>query len=186
MKRHLLILLCLTLAAALLTGAGLALAADQFELIGSVKCKMCHKKDSSGNQWAKWEGSQHAKAFATLASDEAKAIATEKGLGDPQKEAACLKCHATQHFLGSEVKANAKGKYADTEGVGCEACHGPGSAYKKKSIMKDSELSKQNGLHTPEGESFCIKCHNEESPTFEAFNYKERWAKITHPVPTEE
>ena len=186
MKHHLLTLFCLVLAAALLTGAGLALAADQFELVGSAKCKMCHKKDASGNQWAVWENSQHAKAFATLASDESKAIAKDMGLGDPQKEAACLKCHATQHFLGSEVKASAKGKYADAEGVGCEACHGPGSAYKKKSIMKDSELSKQNGLLMPEGESFCLKCHNEESPTFEAFVYEEQWVEIIHMVPAEE
>ena len=88
------------------------------EIVGAPKCKSCHKS-KTGDQWAKWEGSKHAGAFATLGTDAAKKIATEKGLGDPQTEEACLKCHVTQAFLGRDVVINVKNKYLDSEGVGC-------------------------------------------------------------------
>ena len=32
-------------------------------------------------------------------------------------------------------------------------------------------------------ENQCKTCHNDESPTFKEFNFKEMWAKIAHPVP---
>ena len=40
----------------------------------------------------------------------------------------------------------------------CEGCHGPGSEYKKSSIMKDEALSKKAGLVMP-GKDFCTRCH---------------------------
>jgi len=156
-----------------------ALAAH--ELVGAPKCKSCHKK-KTGNQWQLWLDSEHSKAYETLASEESKKIAAEKGLGDPQKEEACLKCHVTQAFLGRDVAVNAKGKYVDSEGVGCEACHGPGSEYKKKKIMKDHDAAVAAGLQVEKTEAHCVQCHNDESPTFEGFNFEERWAEIDHPV----
>jgi hypothetical protein len=162
---------------------GSAIAADP-ELIGSPKCKICHKA-KTGNQWGIWEESAHAKAYEVLASDESKQIAAEKGLGDPQKADECLVCHATRAFLGGEVKVAAKGKYADSEGVGCEACHGPGSEYKSKKTMSDPEAARAAGLQVHEGEEHCKQCHNENSPTYKEFVYEERWAEIAHPVPEE-
>ena len=153
-------------------------AADH-ELIGAPKCKMCHKA-KTGDQWKIWTESAHAKAFETLASDQAKKITAEQGLGDPQQEAECLKCHATSAFLGSEVKISAKGKYDNSEGVGCEACHGAGSDYKK--VMKDHEAAVAAGLATGLGQEHCKKCHNETSPTFKEFDYAKQWAAIEHPL----
>ncbi len=49
------------------------------------------------------------------------------------------------------------------EGVSCESCHGPGSAYKTNTIMKDQALSIKNGLILPTKE-VCEKCHNKENP----------------------
>ena len=179
--------LFVTLAVVALAGGWLltaqATAADP-ELVGAPKCKICHKA-KTGDQWGIWEASSHAKAYETLASDEAKKIATEKGLGDPQQAAECLVCHVTQAFLGGEVKVSAKGKYVDAEGIGCEACHGPGSAYKSKKIMVDSEAAAAAGLQIVKGAEFCQQCHNEKSPTFKAFDYEKRWAEIAHPVPEE-
>lgn len=171
-------------AIALVGGFMMGMVADAMaahELIGAPKCKSCHKK-KTGNQWQLWLDSAHAKAFETLATDESKKIATDMGLGDPQKEEACLKCHVTQAFLGRDVPINAKGKYADSEGVGCEACHGPGSDYKKKKIMKDPEAALANGLVMEKNEAHCAQCHNEESPTFKGFDFEARWAEIDHPV----
>jgi len=107
----------------------------------------------------------------SLASEEAKKVATEQGLGDPQTEEACLKCHTTQAFLGSEVAVSAKGKYEDAEGVGCESCHGPGSAYKSMKVMKDSNASLAAGLIVPD-EATCRGCHEGAPHDQAAFDYQ--------------
>ncbi len=88
--------------------------------------------------------------------------------------------------MGAEAVVSAKGKYADTEGVGCEACHGPGSDYKSKKIMTNPEAHEAAGLMIVKTAEACAKCHNEESPTFKDFDFEKRWAEIAHPVPAEE
>jgi len=170
--------LMLLAAAAIVLSAFTALAEDP-TLIGAPKCKMCHKK-KTGDQFKIWSESKHAGAFETLKSEAAVAVATEKGLGNPWEEPACLKCHTTQAFLSAGL--DPKTKYVDEEGVGCESCHGAGSAYKKKKIMKDRDAAVAAGLKL-EGEANCVMCHNEESPTFKAFDFEERWAEIAHPLP---
>lgn len=155
------------------------------EIIGAPKCKSCHKA-KTGDQWKIWTESAHARAFDTLASDEARKIASEKVLGDPQQEESCLKCHATRASLGEGAVVNQKGKYADNEGVGCESCHGPGSDYKPKKVMIDPKAARLAGLVMIENANGCTQCHNEESPTFKGFDFDQRWAEITHPVPSEE
>ena len=181
MKKQMVMSMTLVVMGIFLVGTA-AVALAGHEIIGAPKCKMCHKS-KTGDQWAKWETSKHAGAFATLASEEAKKIAAEKGLGDPQKEEACLKCHATQAFLGRDVVVNAKGKYLDTEGVGCEVCHGAGSDYKSKKVMVDHDAAIAAGMELNKTEEFCVKCHNEESPTFVSFDFEKQWAEIAHPVP---
>ena len=184
MKRQLLISFSLVVLGGLMLGMAQDAVAGH-EIVGAPKCKVCHKA-KTGDQWKIWTESAHAKAFQTLASEESKKIAAEKGLGDPQQEDACLKCHATKAFLGAEAVVSAKGKYADTEGVGCEACHGPGSDFKTRKIMTNPEAAKAAGLLIDKSEEACTKCHNEESPTFKGFDFEERWAEIAHPVPAEE
>ena len=155
------------------------------EIIGAPKCKGCHKA-KTGDQWKIWTESAHARAFETLASEQSKSIAKEKGLGDPQTEDTCLKCHTTRASLGADAVINAKAKYADSEGVGCESCHGPGSDYKSKKVMTDPEAARAAGLVMIETADGCTQCHNEESPTFRGFDFEQRWAEIAHPVPQEE
>lgn len=162
---------------ALLSGG--ALMAQNFKYIGAPKCKMCHNKPPKGEQYNKWMEGPHANAMKTLASPEAKKIATEKGIADPTTDAACIKCHST---IG-HVDAKLKGTLKITEGVSCESCHGPGSMYKGASVMKKRELSMQKGLILPT-EEVCITCHNSESPTYKGFNYAEMVAKIEHSDPT--
>jgi len=151
------------------------------EIIGAPKCKSCHKA-KTGDQWKIWTESAHARAFETLASEESRKIASEKGLGDPQQEEACLKCHVTKASLGTGAVVNEKAKYADSEGVGCEACHGPGSDYKSKKVMVDPEAARAAGLVMIENAEGCTQCHNDESPTFKGFDFEARWAEIAHPV----
>jgi hypothetical protein len=155
------------------------------ELIGAPKCKACHGA-RTGDQWTIWTESAHARAFTTLASDEAKQIATDQGLGDPQQEDTCLRCHSTMASLGDDVVISAKGKYNNSEGVGCEACHGPGSDYKSKRVMEDPEAARAAGMLTALSAEACGVCHNPESPTFQGFEFEQRWAEIAHPVPAPE
>ena len=155
----------------------------EFEIVGAPKCKSCHKA-KTGDQWKTWTESAHARAFETLASEQAGEIAAAKQLGNPQQEETCLKCHATKAFLGAGVLVSGKAKYADSEGVGCEACHGPGSGYKPRKIMEDPAAARAAGLVMNKAVDGCTHCHNEESPTFKGFEYDERWAEIAHPVPS--
>lgn len=154
------------------------------EIIGAPKCKSCHKA-KTGDQWKIWTESAHAKAFQTLASEEASKIAADKGLGEPQQEEACLRCHTTRASLGAGAVVSDKANYADSEGVGCESCHGPGSDYKPSKIMEDPEAARAAGLVMIKTADGCTRCHNEESPTFKGFVFEERWADIAHPVPGE-
>ncbi len=137
-----------------------------YEYIGASKCKMCHNKPPKGAQYKVWAAGPHANAMKSLSEAEAK---------DPK----CLKCHSTASAIDAKLNAGVKA----TEGVSCESCHGPGSAYKSMSIMKSHEKSLANGLIVPD-EKLCKTCHNDESPTFKGFDYKEYSAKIAHPDPS--
>lgn len=150
------------------------------QYIGAESCsKLCHKTAKQGKQKAIWEGSAHAKAFQVLASPEAMEIGKSKGIDNPQESDACLKCHVTAHGVPDDLKG---AKFSHEEGVGCEVCHGPGSLYKKRKVMKDHDASVAAGLLIPD-EKTCLKCHNEESPTYKPFDFEERWQKITHLKP---
>jgi len=145
--------------------------------IGAQACKTCHGP-AKGDQFKKWETSPHAQAFKTLATDAAKAVAAKKGLTTaPDASPECLKCHVT----GYGVKAELLGpKYDQTEGVTCEACHGPASLYKTPH-MKGKEAGLKAGMLVSD-EKTCVTCHNESSPTYKPFKYAEMVAKIAHPI----
>jgi hypothetical protein len=153
--------------------------------IGAAKCKNCHDKDDKGNQYGVWENAAHAKAFETLGSDAAKAIAMEKGIEDAQKADECLKCHTTA--FGVDAKLIKKGFKVEL-GVQCESCHGPGDAHLKARFKAaaagDEEAKPEPGeIVLDVTQATCLECHNEESPTFEKFCYYERLAEIRHPRP---
>lgn len=134
--------------------------------VGAAKCKMCHNKADKGEQYNKWAASPHAKAMASLKGDDAK---------NPK----CLKCHSTAASVGQDLIAS----ITVEEGVSCESCHGPGSLYKVATVMKDHNAAMAKGLIMPD-EKLCKKCHNEQSPNYKGFNYKEYVAKIAHDDPT--
>jgi hypothetical protein len=164
---------------AVLCFAVLAMAeAPKFKYVGAAKCKVCHGA-MTGDQFKVWSGSAHAKAIATLSTDAAKKIGAAKNIADPSKAPECLKCHLTGYGKATECFENP----ITDEGVGCEVCHGPGSAYKAMAIMKDPVKAKENGLILPTDKKFCAEqCHNAGSPTFKEFKLDEMWAKIAHPL----
>ncbi|MBN2237814.1 MAG: hypothetical protein JW729_09650 [Bacteroidales bacterium] len=141
------------------------LKAQDFKYVGAQKCKMCHNKPATGGQHAQWLNTKHSKAMESLNAEEAK---------DPK----CLKCHSTAGSVSPDQIATLKIE----EGVSCESCHGPGSAYFPNAVMKSREESMAKGLIMPTKE-VCVKCHNEESEYYKGFNFEEATAIITHPNP---
>jgi hypothetical protein len=154
------------------------LPAQDYNYIGAAKCKMCHNTEKSGFQYKIWSESLHAKAMATLSNEKSMEYAKKNGIADPTKDAKCLKCHST---YASVPKDNIETLTA-AEGVSCETCHGPGSAYKTNTIMKDRALAQKNGMIIPD-KTTCEKCHNKENPFFKPFVYEEAVKKIAHPKP---
>jgi hypothetical protein len=171
-----------------LTAAGDAYKADDTkvpadkgtpnEYIGANKCKMCHNK-----QYKAWSETKHAKAFETLQNvDEKTAAEWAKKMGVELKGKAsetpgCIQCHVTGDGLpGGYPPADAEAM-ANFTVVGCEQCHGPGSAHKAA-----AKEAKKSVINASPGEALCKSCHTAAaSPDF---NFAERKVKV-HPVAAE-
>ncbi len=168
----------LFLLSALVMFLAFSATAQDFTYIGASKCKMCHNKEEKGEQYNKWQAAAHSNAMKTLSSEKSLAYAEKNGIADPTKEAKCLKCHSTYGHVDADLRAGIK----VDEGVSCESCHGPGSAYKSMSVMKSREKSVEKGLILPTKE-VCLKCHNKENPFFKPFDFDAALVKIAHPNP---
>ncbi|MDP6528738.1 MAG: multiheme c-type cytochrome [Gemmatimonadota bacterium] len=169
---------------ALLISPASASAEEEFGFVGVKKCKMCHKKASGGNQYGKWLETAHAKAFETLATEEAAAEAKALGIADARTAPECLKCHATAFPVMDKLETE---KITLEEGVSCESCHGPGKGYYKKKVMAgitDGTVEAASvGLLAPD-EAVCTKCHTAEGNSFyQEFKYEERVKEVAHPIP---
>lgn len=100
-----------------------------------------------------WKDSQHAKASVSLSAKQ-------------QKDARCLSCHSPDQAKG-------------VPDVSCETCHGGGQFYSPRYVMKDEELSRAVGLVDP-GEKMCLKCHDANAPSLEAFKFADKLKLIDH------
>jgi len=124
--------------------------------VGSYTCGKCHRGPEFGYQYSRWRRSAHARAWAVLATEKARQMARAMGVEeDPQRAARCLKCHTT---AGAEPPEMLAASYEIDEGVGCEACHGPGSEYMAEAIMRDRRAARQHGLRVVSKET-CQRCH---------------------------
>lgn len=154
--------------------------AEELTYVGNKKCTGCHR-----DQYKAWQGDYHAKALDDL-KPGVKAEAKTKGKLDPNKDyttdASCLSCHATGY--GKPAVAA-----ADLANVGCESCHGPGSAYKNVKIMNKKkyqeardaqhQLAVAAGLVEP-SEKLCVECHSDKSPTWKGFDYAKMIEDVKH------
>lgn len=154
--------------------------AGEYKYVGLKKCKGCHR-----NQYKSWQEDWHAKALDSL-KPGVKAEAKTKAKMDPKKDytadAGCLACHSTGYG-----KPAAEG--ALLTNVQCESCHGPGSKYKSPKIMSKKKYKEdfdtqhkaalEVGLVEPD-EKLCAECHNEKSPTFKGFSFKDRIDSVKH------
>ncbi len=166
-----------------------AAGSQDSKYIGAGKCKNCHRAEKSGGMFGKWQKMSHAKAYDVLASDEAKKVGKEKGVDDPQKSDKCLKCHVTA--FGEPADRLAK-KFDPKLGVQCESCHGPGEKHAKDRLTaaggeEDAGDAEKALTKIPEGEivghpgvDSCLKCHNEESPSFKPLCATEIFKEVMH------
>ena len=155
-----------------------SLFSQDFTYVGADKCKICHRTEKQGQQYPLWEARKHSKSIQALTSDKAKEYAQEAGVENPPEDAKCLQCHGPLHEKAPELKE---------EGVTCEVCHGPGSAYKKMSVMKDQAEAVKNGLmaygSTDAIKQKCLSCHENAHGT--SFDFEAAWEKVKHPRPQE-
>lgn len=173
---------------ALLSPATLRAGGDKEpRYVGAKQCKNCHRAKVSGDQYGKWESSKHAKAFATLSSDKAKEASTKQGVADAVKDAKCARCHVTAF----EAKVELKDKnWTADDSVSCEACHGPAEKHVKARLAEQEpdpkayevrgSLAAEIALPT---EKKCLECHNDQSPFYKPFDYKEFLKQIDHSNP---
>lgn len=157
----------LIIAAIALALAALIFAAEEKEeaeekpvptYVGDRRCKVCHLATFKA-----WERTGHAHAFQTLKEEE-------------RENPICIVCHTTGYGAGGY---GSKEMVVDLTNVQCESCHGPGSFYSRSSVMRDRKHSEEMGLVKIDAET-CTRCHNEDSPTFRVFDYKEFLKTGTH------
>ncbi len=150
--------------------------------IGVDRCRVCHESASSGDQFAQWLDSPHSQAFAVLESDSARAFIQANG----GSNSGCITCHST---LGHPAMTEAE-QLLNKEGVGCERCHGAGSAYAFFNVMRDHPAFLAAGGVVGSLDD-CYQCHardlSAETPhcPFQRTNFiaDSAWARISHPVP---
>lgn len=102
--------------------------------MGSQTCgqSTCHNAEEpwpnssvSQREYAVWkEKDPHAQAYKALQSRRGQAIARRVGQGDATQSKLCLGCHA--HNVPEETR---EPTFDISEGVTCEACHGPASGW---------------------------------------------------------
>lgn len=115
--------------------------------VGSLKCKQCHEE-----QYASYKA--HSKKAHSYSSIEK----MRKGLTD-QELKHCYECHTTGFGKSGGFRS-----FKDTPhmaDLGCEACHGPGSAH----ATSESPIQIKGKLTVKD----CEVCHNPER--VESFKY---------------
>ena len=121
----------------LLAANGAAAADDKLGYNGSSNCQRCHRepvdedRESGRTYYVRMDESstwllhdRHSKAFKLLTCSRGQAMSAKLGY-DVTKDQRCLSCHADWQTK-REIPPDA---LMLSEGVACEACHGPSSKY---------------------------------------------------------
>ncbi|MFT4627651.1 MAG: thiol-disulfide isomerase/thioredoxin [Myxococcota bacterium] len=118
------------------------LAFPEGDTVGSAACAECHAAEHT---W--WASSPHASAMAPL--------------GDSAEDPACVRCHATSAKMGvppaSELTA-----FRTEEGVGCEACHGPGAEHVRSAGAPGTIEGLGESCPVCVIEAVCTSCHTKK------------------------
>lgn len=114
------------------------------------------------NEYVTWSRSdKHARAYTVLLNARSKEIARKLELKEPaHRSDLCLDCHA------HNVPAARRGeRFVISDGVTCEACHGPSERWIKSHVEPDASHAGNlaNGLYPTsdhvERARLCLSCH---------------------------
>ena len=162
-----------------------AQAVKQPVYVGARACAECHEGKSAGSQYSHWLSTAHSKAWASLATPEARAMARLSGLTDlPEKAPICLGCHAT---AADAERWERDAGFRIEDGVQCEKCHGPGSEYMDEAVMRDPEAARRAGLRKFTKRD-CAVCHYVKGSHVTVqrkppLDVEKAWQALAHPVP---
>ncbi|HEB88920.1 MAG TPA: hypothetical protein ENI85_05055 [Deltaproteobacteria bacterium] len=156
-----------------------------FQYVGVRVCAECHAEstgDFDKGAYQVWQNHFHSQAFKSLQRDYTRQIASRvRGIDDPTTDWRCVKCHQTAFGADPEQIAPS---YRPEDGVGCEVCHGPGSAYAEEDHGPDVPNREAMGFRVlrnlSDRREVCTSCHNRTSPTFIGFDLREFSRKIAH------
>ena len=142
-------------------------AAERHMGVASCSSSVCHGSITTRgsnvllNEYVTWSHKDsHAKAYAALLSPKGQSIASRLGLRDASTAKECLDCHA------DNVPPNLRGeKFALSDGIGCEACHGGSEHWlATHSSKRVSYRSSVSGGMYPTADlrprtTLCLSCH---------------------------
>ena len=102
---------------------------------------------------------RHARATEVLSNPVSQRMGKILGIGDPPKAPKCLACHSL------DAPASAQGRNFASDGVSCEACHGPATGWLGYHVTKDAkhEESVKRGMYDTKDvvtrTERCLTCH---------------------------
>lgn len=163
----------LTYAVSFASACGLIFAAEapepsKYTGPGSCSSPSCHGGVQARevtsvlqNEYSTWVvRDKHAHAFINLTNPVGTRIAKIMGLGKPDTAPRCLACHAL------DVPVDMRARTFDlTDGVGCENCHGPASAWLGPHTTRDWKYEKSldlgmyNTRDLIKRSEKCLTCH---------------------------
>jgi hypothetical protein len=160
-----------------------AAAGKEPTYVGSEACKKCHQ-----HAYKVWKDSKHAHAYQTLEE----AARPSRRQFDPE----CIVCHTVGFgFKSGFVDAE---KTKQLKNVGCESCHGPGSAHvavpgeaKWRTLMNpwkepDKETAKEKAARELRIDLMCQKCHDSENDVkWKDHGFARKWPFVVHHTPEE-
>jgi hypothetical protein len=154
-----------------------------FQFIRTNSCQRCHKEAATRDaevgitervrmrEWQIWqEHDKHASAYKVLTEPRSQRMGQLLGKNVLAKETGCVQCHvsnAVEELWSPDCFRNGQNLFVQ-EGVSCQACHGPASAWEdehdetawqQKTPAQKAEFG-FNALEDPvRRASMCASCH---------------------------
>ncbi|WP_406568366.1 multiheme c-type cytochrome [Alterisphingorhabdus coralli] len=137
--------------------------------VASCAGSTCHGRNEADgeivrqDELMRWQeestpGGAHSRAFRVLGEPRSLAIGKKLGIGDPRSAEMCLGCHATP-------AASTGPRFQLSDGVGCEACHGPAEGWLSSHYATGASHANNVArglipLNNPKARAnVCLDCH---------------------------
>ena len=125
----------------------------QQQFVGSLACASCHV-----NEYNDWLNSPHADAMNTLRKVHRENVPT------------CVRCHVVGYGEPTGYRMSARKR--QLEGVGCEVCHGAGSAH----VL----APRQEHLRWRPPAPVCRSCHDDDHAPAFASSMDAHYDRVDH------